>query len=969
MAENTVAGTVVEDAVPAPTSFARCIENPLFARGAAPPGKRGLTVVPLAGAARGGTVSSLAPDVQLVETPQGLRVLAAGQGAPHPAGAPDLPRFFETLEGDATHDARIHLESTSYIDIPVDGLAPVPQPTMDLALDGSRTPGVNHDPDPAIYDEDAFWPDDLVNVTEAWLGTRKVTRIGVQPVQYNPVTKTLRYHYDVTATLVYEAQEDAVIQGASLATTSAADTPVPFECSNLGVKTDLLPPMNGNASDFALRRAGAEVDALYKIEITAGGTYRLTQPELIAAGLDAGDLVGDDFRMFNMDREIAIHVSTTGTFGPGDFMLFHAYRFTGEFTGQNQYWLGLGGPGLRMAEVAEPPAGGVADITTHFRQLIYAPNNFYTDSVAPLYEDWDHYRADPLLSSDVGVVLSASGTLSVDFPAAGTAKICATLHGRTANDHQTVIDINGQTVANFFWSGGGSFGGSHISDSAVFPASILTGPTSTFEVREGLTAGGFSQADLEGLSVIYPRQLRATGDRFVFLGQAGDHNYAIDGFGGTDLWVLDTTDQFEPVLITGFATSPTVNGFQLRFHRDSAAAPFLWATRDAGLRSVDAIEEVCIRGLADTDQQADYIMICPETFRAEAYRLLTNRYLKGMSVVVAPPEDIYNEFGYGIRDADAIRQFLGYAFHHWQAPAPQAVVLIGDASNDPHGYLHATDMDIVPAFLGGTPFNYTSADARYGQVNGTTQFGETDSLPDMAIGRIPVRTETELQDVVDKILAHEAVPVADPSRKRGVIVAGNENPPPSPILNFTGTGDSLDQIMQNGSFTSIQKVYAPSGGTKTGVLNAINDAQGRFCAAYFGHGAHFFWNTPELLSTSDLGSFANTRLPIFTATTCINGYYLFPDAAQECLAEELLELPGVGGIGVLAGTALSQDAAAGTIALGFYESLLVDEVRTLGEALLGGYLEAFSNGFETSEELAFYFIFGDPGLVANPQTP
>ena len=145
--------------------------------------------------------------------------------------------------------------------------------------------------------------------------------------------------------------------------------------------------------------------------------------------------------------------------------------------------------------------------------------------------------------------------------------------------------------------------------------------------------------------------------------------------------------------------------------------------------------------------------------------------------------------------------------------------------------------------------------------------------------------------------------------------------------------------MQNGSFTSIQKEYAASGATGAGVLSAINDAQGRFCAAYFGHGAHFFWNAPpppppplneSLLSVSALGSFANVRLPIFTATTCINGYYLLPDSAKECLAEALLEAPSVGGIGVLAGTALSQDAAAGTIALGFYEALLVDEVRTLG---------------------------------------
>ena len=155
--------------------------------------------------------------------------------------------------------------------------------------------------------------------------------------------------------------------------------------------------------------------------------------------------------------------------------------------------------------------------------------------------------------------------------------------------------------------------------------------------------------------------------------------------------------------------------------------------------------------------------------------------------------------------------------------------------------------------------------------------------------------------------------------------------------------------------------------SSTGVLNAINDAQGRYTAAYFGYGSHFVWNnSPPLMDKANVSNLVNGRLPIMTATTCINGYYIFPGSGQESLAEELMERPSFGAIAVLAGTALSQDQAASSIAVHFYDALIEDGVRTVGEAMLAGYLGAFGAGFDTSNELVFYQIFGDPGLIVNP---
>jgi len=77
-----------------------------------------------------------------------------------------------------------------------------------------------------------------------------------------------------------------------------------------------------------------------------------------------------------------------------------------------------------------------------------------------------------------------------------------------------------------------------------------------------------------------------------------------------------------------------------------------------------------------------------------------------------------------------------------------------------------------------------------------------------------------------------------------------------------------------------------------------------------------------LLSTTSAGGLSNARWPIFVATTCVNGYYIFPDSAKECLAEVLVEHPTHGAIACIAGGALSQDDSASHISIGFHDALI-----------------------------------------------
>jgi len=933
-----------------------------------------LRVTPISGHVHEKSILVIAPDLTLENRKEGSLAMMDHASNPMPSGSPNLPLLSKLVDGRKGFATRVEVVETSFRDIRNIDIAPVKTILTAYAPDDMSENYDSLERDAEIYESDAFWPADIADVTEAWIGTRKVTRISFRPVQYNPVTRTLRYHESIVARISTEEELAVTLPAVQFASKGATAAPDPYECPPL-YSDPVLPPMNGYPSDFAHRRAGLEVDAVYKITTSQQGIHRLTQPELIAAGIPPASLIGNEIRMYCRDQEIAINVSTDGQFGAGDFVVFYAEKFVGWYSLENVYWLGLGGVGLRMADVARPTIPAANEVSEHFRTVEYAPNTFHADNVAPNYEGWDHWRAAQLFSNP-NPVFTVNDSFDVDFIAAGgTAKLCAMLHGVAENaafpgeGHNTEIDINGSnvTAGTFQWSGTGVNAGSQYSNSVEFSVSELTSPTTSFFARQELLPGNTAadQVYLEALHLIYPRNLRVVNNTLEFTGTTGSNNYEVDGFSGIPgLWVLDVTDALAVQRLTSFSTQSTANGFSVRFGHDSADNRRYVAVRQASMLSVDSVVKTPVRDLGNLANQASYIVICPESFQTDAFRLITNRYLRGETIVVAEPDDIYNNFSYGVKDARAVRQFLGFAFHHWAKPVPQRVLIIGDGSNDPNGYVDSTDMDVVTALMGGSPFNFTALDAKAAMVNGTTPSGHADNLADMAVGRIPARTPAELGDIVDKILDYENLPASATFRTRGLLVAGNES---GVSLGFQDTANEVEAMMLTNGFAQadITKEYG-AGADNAGILNALNDAQGRYLCAYFGHGAHIFWDSFSLLATTHAGNLTNSRLPIFTATTCINGYYLFPNAASECLAEVFLKLPDHGAIGFIAGTALSQDAAASQIALGFYDGLLDQQVRTLGEAMMDGYLQAFSQGFDTAPELQFYQIFGDPGLIVNP---
>ena len=68
--------------------------------------------------------------------------------------------------------------------------------------------------------------------------------------------------------------------------------------------------------------------------------------------------------------------------------------------------------------------------------------------------------------------------------------------------------------------------------------------------------------------------------------------------------------------------------------------------------------------------------------------------------MVIDVENIYDEFSFGNKTPQAVKDFLTYTKTSW-ARAPRFVVLAGDATYDPKNYAGLGDFDLVPTRLRG----------------------------------------------------------------------------------------------------------------------------------------------------------------------------------------------------------------------------------------------------------------------------
>lgn len=720
-------------------------------------------------------------------------------------------------------------------------------------------------------------------------------------------------------------------------------------------QADLLPTMtNGAPTEFAPRRAGAAEGANRRIFVSQEGLYRISYTALVSAGVS--NPIGSRLRLFCRTQEIALAVSSEGAWGPADYAVFYGWPHDGYWTRTNVYWLGHGGTGERMQTRNGVPMIGWPEATAHWRTVRYEKKQVFVPFYRPQDDSFDHWISHNIFShSETNIFVHIPHPLP-----SGSAQIRLALWGRTSHsafdpDHATRITLNGVVLQTSFFDGDIFFLASN-----TLPQALFSNGWNSFVFRQ-LFTGAADVVSLEWLSVSYSASNRVEEGRLGFWGYAGSNNYLVSPWNTNHLaWVLDVSDPARPSRFTNVAVFTSSGTGAVRWAHDSPSSNRYYVSSHDALLEAVVLPPMPFMDLTNTDRRADYLIITHPLLATSAYAVARHRARQGLRPLIVPIDDVFAEFSYGIRDARAIKQFLGYAYHHWRQ-RPRYVLLVGDGTYDPLNRAGlSTAGDLIPVWLGPSGFEYCAQDGWFACVDGP------DKVRDLRIGRLPFRTPEFVSNAIARIIQYEAAPPSASWRGKALYAADTNQPP----NYFQTVSDTyiLTNLARAGIGTHTRAYFTGANSasvvaTITNVINGAHPGGPVFSVSYFGHG----WNNDWAVgfNTAHAEALANAdSQPFFTIWTCANGAFAHP--TNQSMAERLMERPANrGASAVLSASALSVNEAAMRLADGFYGIFTNSGRITVGEAVDRGVLTLFSYS-PNSTELLFYNLFGDPAHIIRP---
>jgi hypothetical protein len=373
--------------------------------------------------------------------------------------------------------------------------------------------------------------------------------------------------------------------------------------------------------------------------------------------------------------------------------------------------------------------------------------------------------------------------------------------------------------------------------------------------------------------------------------------------------------------------------------------------------------------------QTEMIIVSPAIFLTQANRLAAlHTSYSGLSCVVVEREQLYNEFSWGHPDPGAIRGFLKMLYDRAgeeTGSAPQLLLLFGDGSYD-NRHVNSPLPAPLPTYQSDNSIYQTStyvSDDFFGVLDDSEGNDLPNNRLDIGIGRLPVNTEKQAIQAVDKIEAY----LYDQSQgnwKTQLTFVGDDGD----FNIHVRDADKLATQIENGhpSF-EINKIYldaykatnASTGiefpGARTAIEQAISE--GTLYFNYTGHGSENNLAHEQIVTISDITGWSNlNKLPLFVTATC--EFSRFDDHSITSAGEEVFLNPNGGAIALLSTTRIVYSSLNYTLNSAFCNHIFETDNQNLplrlGEIMRRTKLESGSSINKLS-----FTLLGDPALRLN----
>jgi len=775
----------------------------------------------------------------------------------------------------------------------------------------------------------------------------------------------------------------------------------------------------------------------YRFTVAGDGVYKITYAFLQELGVDVNGLNSDRINLYgnhfgllpfqnNVERPSDLLVNAIevvdggdGNFGPNDHLLFYASGAQRWDANDSIAQYGLSATDVYFLHTKNVYTDSASffiglDVEPPVRVSAASLTENPVTTTVTAFDDHQYIERDiiNLLKSGrtwYGEIfdLTTSYTFGFNSPfpvAGGSATLCVSGAARTVGTvNFSSFDVNSGSAldVNFTVQG--------VSDNYTgaigrpFRQRFNFVPTSS-SIPVGLTFNKFnpvtSVAWLDHLELNARRDLRMVGTQLAF------RDLVSVGVGNVAEFVLE---QAQSVVRIWEITDPTAarrvdftvdaDAKRFRLHADSLRE-FI-AFRDNDYLEPKAIGEVLSQNLHATALPTDLVIVCPPEFQSAAARLAERRISEGLSVVMVSPQQVFNEFSSGARDATAIKRYMRLLYDKAgtdPALMPRYLLLFGDGSFN-NIDLNASNQNYIPTYQtvdAIDPSKSYTSDDYFGLLDVAEGEG-TGDLVDLGIGRFPVSSLAQADELVNKVLNYDRLQLLSSNSascsangdggladwRTHVLFASDdqEGDGYEGIIHMDQSDSMARRIEAEHPEMNVDKIYldayqqisTPGGERYPQAINELREGveKGLLLLNYIGHGGEVGWAHERFLDNSTILGWTNKdRLPLFMTATC--EFSRWDDPVRTSAGEYVFLNPEGGGIGLMTTTRLAYSNQNYELTRNFYDHVFSATDEQGRDQRLGDTFRQTKRGITAAQpgqrNHRNFCLLGDPSMrLANPR--
>jgi hypothetical protein len=819
-----------------------------------------------------------------------------------------------------------------------------------------------------------------------------VQTIRLFPVKFDVSTNTIRLYSSIIFQIDYG---NAQVSGRAVEDELLKFTIINYDAAKYWVRDSRRLSKTGNSvlANGQWVRFEAPSEGIYKIDRARLGSFGFNvssvDPRTIKIYNNGGKVLSEkvlDPRPVDLiENAILVVGEEDGSFDQGDYILFYGRgsrfrdfesesktikRFNHPFSDKNYFWITVGGnngkriqnkPSLNTtADYEQSSTRAFVDYEVDKINLAKTGRQFFGDdysqsvSTRTYMNKLDHRISSIPINYNLRFVNASQGSFSLTLA-------------------ENNINIFSKSLAGY---GNAAYtAGIAYPESAVFNGPL---PDNRSLLKFSLSSTSVTSVGyLDYFEISYEKELKPVENKIIFFSKdtSAVAEYFLSGFPSTDIVVFDVTDYSNVQLVNPKPGWPSGGDFRFQVaETKDSIKKYIAVGNQAYLTPVNpvAVENSNLRGITDG---AKYIIISHKNFLAAAERLKNyrqNEALVTISTIVIDIEKIYNEFSCGIQDISAVRDFIKYAYDNWQIK-PEYFLFMGKGTYDYKNVEGFGDNYIPPweteeslKIIGGKDSYCT--DDFFARVDGA------DSIPDIAFGRITVRSVNEANNYIDKIIHYENSSQRGTWRNLLTLVADDGYTSSGDDGNLhTAQSEYLVKVSIPASF-DLKKVYLADypvvitgDGRRKPAVNAeilkmMN--QGTLLVNYIGHGNPNVWAHEYVFERGvAIPKLKNDKYFFLCAATCDFGIYDTPNYSSG--AEDLLFLSSAGAVATFSAARLVYSGLNSTLNQVFFNYLLKQPREefnlpvTLGLAVF----KTKSDRYQVNDQK--FHLLGDPLIRLN----